>query len=503
MTARGLALTGSAGLALLGGCQQLEAECSAKAERKCTPAFSGSPHDPVEHLNRGEGDTFIEILDLAADADLLYACTGTQGLTIWDVSRDEGSGMLVEKVGPGGLAHATFPRCQHVALDAEDDRLVITSRGDEIQTTPWLWLYDVVNPREPKPLAGWFGNKSIEGVALRGGRVWAATHTSGIALFGWLNDELMLRGEYQDGESDAWQPALVGDTLYVAEGATGLRIYDVAEDDPVLLSTLSIPGSSRDVLIEEERAYVAASGAVAIVDVSDPESPQLLGQTETSGTALDLGLVAENVVAVAEWDRIRGYDLSDATAPEQIFSELVPTDDQFSRVLTVTADRARGRIYGGEWTGVHAFRYSDENRGPDAFVSPNTLQFGSVGKGDSDDRVLIIENHGNEPLTVFEIASPHNAITSDTTCLDVPAGGKAAAEVSFAPRDDRQLNAILKVCSDDADQPGFPVNVTANVAGRDIGDDVPSFTLFDLDGNRWTEKDLEGNVAVLAYFATF
>ena len=489
--------------ATLTACQPTEAQCPAEPPGDCKPAFSDEGIDPVEHLNRGEGDTFIEILDVVPDGDILYSCTGTQGLTIWDVSDADESELLAEGIGPDNVSHGTFPRCQHVTLDADNKRIVITSRGDEVQKTPWVWLYDVSNPKLPFPEAGWFGNRSIEGTAIQGGRIWAATHTDGISVFQWEDDALALVGSYADPESDAWQPIKVGDDLFVAEGGTGLRIYDISADDPVLRSTLPIAGSSRDLILQDDRAYVATSGAIAIVDVSDRDAPEILGEVSTAGTALELSPIDDGVIVVAEWDRIRGYDVSDPAAARQVFSEEVPTDDVFSRVLTAAGDPQRGRIYAGEWRGMHVFDYRGMGRGPDVFTSPNNLQFGTVAKGDTDDRVLVIENQGNEPLTVYEIASATDVLSSDAECLEVPAGGKAAAEVFFEPDSRREIATSLKVCSNDVDEPEYEVAVTANVEGRDIGDDVPSFTLFDLEGNRWTEEDLEGKVAVLAYFATF
>lgn len=212
---------------------------------QCPVPFDVDFVDGLELLGRGEGDTFIEILDVVAREDVVYACTGTQGLTLWDATDGAEPILLAENAAPPGLAHPSFPRCQHVALSDDGSTAVITNRGDEVQPTPWLWLLDVSDPSAPMPVRGWSGTVSIEGAIIDGSRIYAAAHTRGILVF--EDDggqELSAVTGYSDAQSDAWQVVRDGATLFAAEGTTGLRIYDLAEDGISLRSSLRLPGSS-------------------------------------------------------------------------------------------------------------------------------------------------------------------------------------------------------------------------------------------------------------------
>lgn len=433
---------------------------------------------------------------------MAYVCTGVRGLSIFDTSGDAPR-LLVEKVAPGGnLSNSQFPRCQHVGFDPDTSRVVITNRGDEIQPTSWLAVYDVSDPSRPEALGGWSPPLgSIEGVAIRGSRIFAAVHGQGLVVLEVAGGDVSEIGRAADEDTDAWQPVLRDDLLALADGEAGLRLYDVSAAEPQLLSTVALEGSIRDVLLEGERAYVASSRGIGVVDLSDPSAPLVLGQHPVAGSALDLALLGPGQIVVAEWDALRGYDLSDPAEAVPLFSETVPTDDSFSRVLAVGAVADRARVYGGEWTGLHAFAFSPEP-GPELELSPSALQFGNVQPSDPDSQVLLISNNGTRPLTVHDVTGSAD-VTVDETCFVVEPGRSKAVEVQLTPSSSAPVQSAVRVCSDDPDEPDLEVPLTANVAGLAVGDPAPTFALQDLKGNTWTNADLEGKVAVLAYFATF
>ncbi|MEM6295662.1 MAG: hypothetical protein AAGA54_30595 [Myxococcota bacterium] len=467
----------------------------------CDEPPSQTTVDGLVHRGRAEGDTFIEILDLQSRGDLVYSCTATQGVTIWD-AREDAPPLVVQNVGPPGLAHPQFPRCQHIALDASTDRAVITNRGDEVQPTPWLYLYDLSDPSQPVALKGWSGDASIEGVVLDGNRIYAAAHTSGVLVFEDQGDALVQVGAFADDASDAWKPLLVGDTLYVAEGSTGLRVYDVSGDDPVLQATLALPGSSKDLELDGDTLFIAASSALAAVDVSDPSAPEVVGERETLGTAVALALGEDGLLYTAEWDELRAYDRSQPDMP-RVWSEVVPTGDPISRVLTVAADPARPRIYAGEWTGMQVFDAQPDPTGPDIVASPLAVQFGRVEPGDSEDRVFVIRNEGDQPLEVFGTASHKDAVQLRESCFTVEPGDAYAVEVRFTPDSQNISAGHIALMTNDPDEPEYRLRFVGNAAGADVGDPMVDFVLQDLEGNAWSREDLEGKVVLLAYFATF
>lgn len=456
--------------------------------------------DGLAHRGRAESGSFIEILDLEARGDLVYGCTATQGMMTWDVADDLGE-LVSARVGPLGVSNRQFPRCQHVALDAEGGRAAITNRGDEVQPLPWLYIYDIADREQPVALRGWTGDASIEGVVWDGDRIFAAAHTAGILVFEDTGGETLAQvGSFADGDSDAWLPILRDGLLYVAEGATGLRVYDVSGDDPVLLSTLETGGSSRDLVLEDDALYVAASSSLVRVDVSDPSAPSIAAQAPVAGTTVAIALGSDGLVYSAEWDEVRAYDPADLT---RIWSEVVPTGDDFSRVLTLATHPEQPRVYAGEWTGMHMFEIQSDATGPEIVAAPTSVQFGRIEAGDTEDRVVVVRNEGDQPLNVYGYASDRDTVTVDDACFTVEPGSAHALEIRFAPDSDDISSGSLLLQTDDPDEPEYEIRFAGNAAGADVGDPMPDFMLQDVDGNTWTRTDLDGKVVLLAYFATF
>ena len=114
-----------------------------------------------------------------------------------------------------------------------------------------------------------------------------------------------------------------GNIAYVADGAEGLVMISTTNPySPQLLSACNVFGSAYDVKVEGTKAYVAGANGLAIVDVSNPSLPTLLGSYATSTEARNI-FVSENRVF------INGLiiDVSDPSSPALIGS--YPGDDVF------------------------------------------------------------------------------------------------------------------------------------------------------------------------------
>ena len=473
---------------------------------KCDTPADAPYVDPLVHLGRAAGSTFIEVLDVVHNHPYVYACSSVQGLNVWDAGADGPPTVLQAAIDP---TNNPYPHCQHVNLDKEANRLAFTNRGDELNPIPFIWVADISNPAAPAFVAGWEGPESIDGVELVGDRIWAAAHGAGIVVFDVTGSGLGGITEvarFSDPDSDAWQPLKHGDYLLVAEGPIGLRSYDISGPTPQLVATVPIDGSSKDLVVHKDIAYVAASSRIAAIDVSDPTMPVLVGEIETQGTALQVAIGLNETLLVAEWDKLRGYDINDPANIVPELSEVMPKsqpNDAFTRILTVDAAPEFNRVYPGEWKGMHSYAQTPCGVGPDLDVSPDSLQFGVVNAGGLDVRALILRNDGNRPLQIANIAASAPSMTINTPTLAIAAGEAEAVEVTFTPANPVEVKASVVIDSDDLDQDPFNLGVSGNVAGVDVGDPLPTFSLQDTDGVTWTNADLAGKVAVMAYFATF
>ena len=85
---------------------------------------------------------------------------------------------------------------------------------------------------------------------------------------------------------EAWDVVVSDDRAYVANGASGLAVVDVSDGtQPTVIGTLPLAGISKDVAIDEALhvAVVVGSAGVTTVDVLDPSAMHVLGTVAFSG----------------------------------------------------------------------------------------------------------------------------------------------------------------------------------------------------------------------------
>jgi hypothetical protein len=99
--------------------------------------------------------------------------------------------------------------------------------------------------------------------------------------------------------------AVSGGRAYVG-GNAGLAVVDVSDPaNPAVLGSASAPGNALGVAVAGGVAYVADAGEdVQAVDITDPAAPAIIGSFKTAGSAGSLAL-AGNVVYVADGSALR------------------------------------------------------------------------------------------------------------------------------------------------------------------------------------------------------
>ncbi len=445
----------------------------------------------------------MEVVAVALSSTLAVSCSGLDGLSVWDATHPSEPVALIRGIAPMYAPSAGIPRCSNLALGPGATRVVISHRGDEVTPTSFVAAYDLSEPSAPVQLDSWSTSASMEGVAFDGQDVFVAAHGDGLAQFR-LGETLEAVTSVTPPGADAWEPAIVSSgVVAVAEGAVGLRLYARGSEGLSVLGAVSLPGSATDLAVHAGRAYVSTSRGIGVVDISDARAPRLTSTLETEGTPVEVALAGDDLLVVAEWDRLRGYAISETGELHQAFSEEIPTVGPFARVLAVDARRETGDVLVGEWRSPHAYRLQPLGIGPDVLVRPAALEFGKVEPGVAVDRVVVLENHGNRPLQVERISSLVPGISADPPTLCVDAGGAKALEVRLDPVDADPVRATVSIETNDVDDSAALVRVSANVEGAGIGDTVPRFELRSLAGEVWRSEDLRGQVVVLAYFATF
>jgi hypothetical protein len=128
--------------------------------------------------------------------------------------------------------------------------------------------------------------------------------------------ELTSAGEY-DTPSYSWGVAVAGDYAYVADGSSGLLVFDISDPaNPDSAGAYDSPGFARAVWVSGDYAFVAdASWGLQVVDISDPTNPLSAGGYNTPSTAYGV-TVSGDYAYLANADLgLYVFDISDPTSP--------------------------------------------------------------------------------------------------------------------------------------------------------------------------------------------
>ena len=125
----------------------------------------------------------------------------------------------------------------------------------------------------------------------------------------WVSDVSLGRAVYGS--------ATVGDITYIASGGSGLAIVDISRPSmPTLLGSVETPGYARDVAIAGAYAFVAdGNSGLVVIDISDPTNPVLAKHLDTMGYARDIELTPTHAFVAEGFAGVRVIDISDPLNP--------------------------------------------------------------------------------------------------------------------------------------------------------------------------------------------
>ncbi|MCK4408803.1 MAG: hypothetical protein KAW67_01880, partial [Candidatus Eisenbacteria sp.] len=95
---------------------------------------------------------------------------------------------------------------------------------------------------------------------------------------------------------DAYDVALAGDHVYVADGGSGVQVIDISDPtNPIWVGSCDTPGSASHVWIAGDHAYVADdTSGIQVIDISDPMNPVLVGSYDTSSEARHVAIAGDH-----------------------------------------------------------------------------------------------------------------------------------------------------------------------------------------------------------------
>ena len=207
------------------------------------------------------------------------------------------------------------------ALSLRDERLYVTTDTD-------FRVYDVGAPTAPT-LLGTTNEPGCVDIALRDFTAYLACGSSGVVLYDVASPATSLdtpAGSF-DTDGTATALALVGNTIYVADGANGLVVLDGSSAANITeLGQFATTGNAEALASKGDVVYVTDDeDGVHVVDVSQGSNPNQSGLIEYSPQAPRRLLVEGSRLYAAHTYRVDIYDVSTADAPVEAGSVTPPS----------------------------------------------------------------------------------------------------------------------------------------------------------------------------------
>ncbi len=319
-------------------------------------------------------------------------------------------------------------------------------------------------------------------------------------------DTLRVVGRATEGLANAWQVRASGDVAWVADGAGGLVSVDLSDPTrPAVLGAVDLPGQAKDLEVDGDRAWVAlGSEGVAVVDIADPAAPKLLDRQDTPGSALGVALSRpRGGLVVADWNDLRLFDVSDRDRLVARGHEpLLLRSDLGSRTLGVATGR-HDLVFSGNWTALSSYRLHLGRHGGDLDPRPAALTLPRTEPGDVTNALIDLVNAGDRPLRLTGSQVGGRGLEVELAPATLAPGDKVVARARWTPAGNGALDGWVNVLSDDPDEPRKCVPISGNQAGLTVGDPIGDPSFVGIDGTPIHLSDYEGQVVLLAYFATF
>jgi hypothetical protein len=206
-----------------------------------------------------------------------------------------------------------------------------------------IFVYDVSNPAAPRlvstqSVAGVSGHAFTDLLALGTDYlVGISNSTTGrdVMIFD-RRDVNSLRkvGELSIAGCDAFRGRIVGNLLYIAGGDAGVAIVDLSNPaSPQLRWSGNTAGIARGIDVAGNIAAVADGDAIAFYDAADPASVHFLGSQSLAGVVWDVAFTGSSVVAATDL----GLTIVDRVyAPPQIALSLIAIASDGASTAMVT-----------------------------------------------------------------------------------------------------------------------------------------------------------------------
>jgi len=168
-------------------------------------------------------------------------------------------------------------------------------------------------------------------------------------------------------------------------------------------------------------------------------------------------------IGIAAWgDDLNTQEVEGFRAGEEMYFKI--WDNSAQEEYDAFAEWSFGNaIWVGDGLGQISLLYANSQPTPLLELSADALNFGEVYvfEGESSTQELTLENVGNADLVISNIASNNNAYTTDFDQeITIPMRESAVVTITFIPPQEGEINGILTITSNDADNEEATVDLT-------------------------------------------
>ena len=443
--------------------------------------------DLLEYVGTFTPLFFAEFQDMEVVGDRAYIF-GVGGFVVIDVSDPENPVQLGRYEPPG------HPYNRYYRGAVEGDLALGGARED------LLSVMNLAGGGDPILLTvhGQPG-QSYEGVALRNQMAYACRHGDGLEIIDFSQGMIPVTRSEVNGLVNSWDVDLLGDYAYVADGAGGLAVINIADAfAPQHLMSLETSGSANDVVVGNNLLVVSCGSAgIDVFTLDDPANPVLVGHANTSSLAITADIIG-NTVYVADWDDVETFDLTNPAFPQPMGGENTPV-----RAMGLAAQG--DLVFVADWSHLRLYRTGPTVLG-DIEVSVENIDFGNTPVGAVRDTTILVGNTGGQDIFVIEVVDFSNSYTITTpSSFTIPAGETVEVGIRFEHLNPGYEGTFLRIVSNDPDEGLITLPMTADDDPNflDVGEIAPPFMLTDMGGVTHTLLENTGRVVVMAFFANW
>lgn len=355
------------------------------------------PNDPVDALGDLDGDGLTNARELqVTGTDIRKGDTDDDGLRDGEELSRYGTNPLLFDSDGDEVSDGLEVRTGSDPLDPASANLATILTGLTVTPGSFTLIYNTVLGEASRRL-------EVRGTLVDGRTIDLRRRSRGTS---YLSGDLTVASfGTEDGRVFAGRNGVT--TVTVSNnGRTATAQVAVSSFAPVALSYLAIAGSANGVDVSGAYAYVAAGSAgLAVVDVSDPQTPRLHGAVDTPGNANDVRVDAGFAYVADGAAGLTVVDVRNPAAPAVVGRRDTPG---------VAADLAvrGGRAYVADGEGGLVII---DVREPSVPVTLGSLDTPGEANGVDADGTLAVVADGLSGLQVVDVRDPANPVLLGTT----------------------------------------------------------------------------------------